>query len=213
MPEEGGLLGWDRVRTIAIPAAVVVAAILVVAVSLTMVTGGTLAATFSAADVSVSSSDGTISSVTITPDFDAQWSDLDTGTDNLGYQIEVSDDGSTYESLVVATMDCSNPNADFSCGSTSGSQAIYDGQVTYDLLADGDYQSGTSPFSASDFSASQGSSKTTTVHLRVTTSLDDSNGNLIKETTVTKTFDVTVTHTGSQATLTISGVMNTNAST
>lgn len=200
----------DGLASLARPLAVVAVAVLVAIGLATVAAPGTLAASFTASDVAISTNDGQISSVTVQPDFDASWSNLDTGVDNVGYTIEVSDDGSNWESLVIATVDCSNPNADFSCGVTSGTETIYQGNVQYDLLADGDYQSGTSPFSASDFSASEGSTETTTVHLRITLSVDDSNGNLVKETTVTRTFDVTVTNT--DGSISISGIMGTGVS-
>lgn len=168
---------------------------------------GTLAASFTASDVATTTSDGEISAVTLNPDFDASWSGLDAGVHNLGYQIEVSDDGSNWESLVIATMDCTNPNSDFSCGVTSGTETIYQGNANYDLLDGNDYHSGTSPFAASDFAASDGSTSTTTVHLRVTISVDDTNGDLIDETTVTQTFDVIVTN--SAGSISLSGSMGT----
>ena len=200
----------DDLASLVRPLAVVAVAVLVAVGLATVAAPGTLAASFTASDVSISTNDGQISAVTVQPDFDASWSNLDAGVHNLGYQIEVSDDGSNWETLAVATIDCSNPNADFSCGATSGSQAVYQGNVQYDLLADGDYQSGTSPFSASDFSASEGTSETTTVHLRITISVDDDSGNLVEETTVTRTFEVTVTNT--DGTISISGVMGTGVS-
>jgi hypothetical protein len=170
--------------------------------------GSALAVSVSAADIDISTNDGNVSSVTIEPGLTHSWTGVDSGVHQIQTTVDVSNDGSSwrYANVFAKTCDLSS-NPDFDCGQTS---ATVDQSIrTISIAGGGDYQ--TDAFSLSDFNASDGETKTTTVYVRLTVTLYDESSNALEETQVVKSFDVTVTNVEGQ--LSVSGALNSSVST
>ena len=196
-----------QVATIAkVLMAVVVVSATTLVVGLAFLGVGTqpaFAVSVSASDINISTADGNLTSVTITPNMTYSWNNVDSGVYEIKTDVEVSNDGSTWYTSVTDTYDCSF----FECGAQS---TTVNNDITTLDIAGSDFGQ-TSAFSLSDFNASDGQTKTTTVYVRLTARLLDENGAMIETTQVEKSFDVTVTN--KEGTLSLSGELNTSATT
>lgn len=154
-------------------------------------------------DISISTSDGNVTSVTVAPNLTHSWSNLDTGVQTVRTNIDFSDDGSSWTGWGRADKACVG-DIDFDCGATTAT-------VNQNIFTPIDVAGDTPVFSLSDFNASDGETTTTTVYVRFTIELLDDSENVIKQKEVVKSFDVSVTN--KEGTFSVTGVVNTNVTT
>jgi hypothetical protein len=170
-----------------------------------------LAADVTADDISITTDDGNVSSVTMEPSLAYSWSAVDQGVHKVGTTIEVSNGQPSNESdwayVNRFAMSCDVTNAEYECGKTTAS--FNDTIRTISIAGGGDYQ--TDEFSLSDFNASDGNTTTTTVYVRFTVELQDDSGNTIEEKQIVNSFDVSVTN--EEGTLSVTGAVNASVTT
>lgn len=154
-------------------------------------------------DISISTSDGNVTSVTVAPNLTHSWSNLDTGVQTIRTDIDFSDDGSSWTGWGRADKACVG-DTDFDCGATTAT-------INQNIFTPIDVAGDTPVFSLSDFNASDGETTTTTVYVRFTIELLDDSENVIKQKEVVKSFDVSVTN--KEGTFSVTGVVNTNVTT
>lgn len=155
-------------------AALVVAALLAASIT-PLFSGGVLAATFTASDVSVTSDNGALTAVTVAPNGSVTYDGLENEPNEIQLAVQVNVDG-TWETATTKTL------------SATGLQ----GSVSYDV-SEVDLLSATS-LSAGDFMAgADGGDAQTTVDVRVQATfvgVEDGGGDMA--TTAGDSFTVTV---------------------
>lgn len=153
------------------------------------------AAGLSASDVSVSSNDGTLSTLTVDPSLTVSWNGLGDSVANI--QVVVSASGPQNSGAVYSNT--SNP----STTGKSGDETVEPGELN--LLSGND----NGVLTAGNFEPStDGTSETTDVTVTVEANLKDSSSNTIASTTESVTFSVTVYD--EESTSSVSGSLNTD---
>lgn len=174
-----------------------------------------LAMSISATDIEINTSDGSVTAVTIEPDLTYSWDGVD-DVQEISTTITISNASREKSDTVYYfvkndnTTICGSSGSDPDwCGNTS---ATVNKQVEkIDITDPAEYSGDTAAFSTDDFNASDGQTKTTTVYVTITVQLGDENGKLLEEEYHEMSFDVTVTN--SDGDLTVTGALNTNATT
>lgn len=159
----------------------------------------TLAASFTAQDQSITTIDGTVSSVSVAPEMAISWDGLDSDLSYVRVTIAASADGSTWEPVAGENY---LPEAS---EERSGNAVLMFTEAN--LLKSEDYYSGTAAFTPSDFHATEGATKETTVYLLIGVSAIDTNGDVIHSNQQETEFVVTVTNQA--ITITSEGTANT----
>jgi len=169
-----------------------------------------LAVGVSASDISISTHDGNLSSVTVDPELTYSWSDVDKGVHEVDTTVDVSNgapaDDTDWTYVNVFRSSCDTTDA-YECGKTSAT--FTDTIRTISIAGGGDYQ--TDEFSLNEFNASDGNTTTTTVYMRFTVELRDESGNVLEERQYVTSFDVSVTNR--EGTLSVTGAVNGNVTT
>jgi hypothetical protein len=171
---------------------------------------GALAASVAASDVSIETNDGNVTAVTVDPTLTVSWDALEKPVEQILLQIKISDTSDDRNENVLGGsqfLDCeieSHPD----CGETSGTVTFDYGDERIDLLNRSQYTfvDESTLFEASDFAASEGQTKTTTVFVRVTARADFADGSS-KFFSEDLSFDVAVTNR--EGTLSIDGSLGT----
>lgn len=134
-----------------------------------------LAADIAIDDVSFSSNDGAPSSVTITPYITASWSGLDEDATEVRVSVDVSDDGSDWKKITFSRTTSLTP-------SKAGSHHFE--LETDDVTDVDDYRPSvdTPAFTLADFAAADGTTKDTTVFLRIWVTVYLEDGDTVSET-------------------------------
>jgi len=171
---------------------------------------GALAASISASDVSISTDDGNITRVTISPSGSVEWSGLDEEVDEVTVKFEIANESKSYHSVGGPNLDCTSEDHDW-CHNTTGSATI--NATTFHLTNDSEYwvPGSNSPFDLSDFNASDGQTTNTTVHVKAKMILQNTNDDTILFTEEFASFEVQVTNEASSTSMSIS--LNTDATT
>lgn len=172
-----------------------------------------LAVDVTASDVSISTSNGNVTGVIVAPNVTFSWDNADAGVHKVTYRIWVGPSSSALEPTQPTALGC-DTGGFFTCGIKSGS-FDYTGtgsDITSDSDFHGPYDDDPAPYDTRLFNASEGSTVTTVVPIKIETRLHDSDGNVIKSANSTLTsFEVTVTNTEGEISTT--GVINTSVRT
>lgn len=159
--------------------------------------GSVQTAGLSASDVSISSNDGTLTTLTIDPSLTVSWDGLGTAVSDI--QVIISASGPSNSGTVYSNTSNSSTTT------KSGDQTIEPGVLN--LLSGNN----NGVLTAGNFEpATDGGSKSTDVTVTVEINLKDSSSNDIASVTESVTFTVTVSDTASSTSL--SGSLNTNGS-
>lgn len=177
---------------------VVSLAIVVVVASIYWTSGSALAVTgFTANDVSITTDDGELSALTVAPEGTVDWSGLNGEADTVVVRVQVSNGSTT-----VTTH-----SEHLSVAGTSGSTTFSVDPVN--TLNETETW-GNTAFDTEQFSAADGSSKTTSLTVQISVVVLDSENNVLETVTEETTFDVIVTNEATA--LSTSGTVNTGAS-
>jgi hypothetical protein len=155
-----------------------------------------MAASFDQESVHVTTHDGRVKDVTITPELTLSWEGANTTLGHAAVRIEATNDGSTGTVLERADLDVPN-EADAS--------RTYDEFETRSIIEDG-------PYERADFRATgDGETVETEVRLTLTAALNDTNDEQVATTTAHPTFVVRVTN--NEVTVEVTGEMNPEVET
>jgi hypothetical protein len=155
-----------------------------------------MAASFEQESVSVTTHDGRVQDVTITPELTLSWEGANTSLGHAGVRIEATNDGSA--GTVVERTGLSVPNE-------ADASRSYDAFETRSIIENG-------PYERTDFRATgDGETVETTVRLTLTATLYDTNDEQVATTTAHPTFVVRVTN--NEVTVEVTGEMNPQVET
>lgn len=172
-----------------------------------------LAVDVAANDVSISTASGNVTGVLVEPNVTVSWNNLDDGVEEVEYRVFVGPSESSLEPTAPTTTGSGSCTGSW-CGNRTGSYSVIG--FGHDITSDSDFygpvDTDPAPFDRSDFNASEGQTKTTTVYVKMEVRLIDSSGNVINSANSTLTsFTVSVTNT--EGTVSMSGEFNTSVNT